>query len=72
MLGENDKFPPKVIDLMYKNDRLNLLEMRYINNKLKVKALRLFVSMRYSPNPELYDKMTKKELIFELRRKRYN
>tara|TARA_B100000035_G_C20991902_1_gene550566 strand:- start:666 stop:884 length:219 start_codon:yes stop_codon:yes gene_type:complete len=71
MLGENDPFPPKIIDLIYKNDKLNQIEIKYINKKLKVRALRLFLSMRYSPNPELYDKMFKRELLSELRRKRY-
>lgn len=70
-LGEKDKFPPKVEKLLYINRGLKTDETRYIYNKMKKEALKLFVSMRYGPDPNRYDAMTKRELIKELRHRRY-
>ena len=70
-LGEKDKFPPKVEKLLYINRGLKLDERLYIYNKMKIGALKLFVYMRYGPDPIKYDTMTKRELIKELRHRRY-
>ena len=70
-LGETDEFPPKVEKLLYINRGLKPNERRYIYNKMKIGALKLFVSMRYGPDPIRYDTMTKRELIKELRHRRY-
>ena len=58
-------------DLMYIMRGLNQKEQNYINNSLKVSELRIFLNIRYAPDPCRYDIMTKKELLNELKYKRY-
>ena len=71
MLGENDKFPQKINDLIYKDKGLSKKEITYLKNKLKKDALNLFVNLRYPVDPVRYDPMTKKELLKELKYPRY-
>ncbi len=71
MLDIDDKWPKKIDNLIYLNRKLNLKERKYINNNLNKRALNLFINLRYATDP-IYDKMTKKELINELKYSRYN
>lgn len=71
MLDENDKWPSKIENLISINRGLNSKEINYIKNKLKINALRLFVNLRYAPDPIRYNKMTKDTLLKELKYKRY-
>ena len=71
MLDENEKWPSKINNLIYINRGLNSKEQNYIKNKLKINALRLFVNLRYAPDPIRYNKMTKDTLLKELKYKRY-
>ncbi len=71
MLDENDKWPSKIENLISINRGLNSKERNYIKNKLKKNALRLFVNLRYAPDPIRYNKMTKDALLKELKYKRY-
>jgi len=71
MLDENDKWPDKINNFIYINRGLKSKEINYIKNILKIKALRLFVNLRYAPDPIRYDKMTKDVLLKELKYNRY-
>ena len=71
MLDENDKWPSKIENLISINRGLNSKERNYIKNKLKIDALRLFLNLRYAPDPIRYNKMTKNLLLNELKYKRY-
>ena len=71
MLDENDKWPSKIDHLIYIDRGLNAKEKIYIKNKLKINALRLFLNLRYAPDPIRYNKMTKDILLKELKYKRY-
>lgn len=46
--------------LIYIMQDLNQTERNYINNSLKVSELRLFLNLKYAPDPCKYDTMTKK------------
>ena len=71
MLDINDKWPTKINNLIYINRGLNNKERNYIFNILKIKALRLFVNLRYPPDPIRYNNMKKNELKNELKHRRY-
>ena len=71
MLDENDKWPSKIENLISITRGLNSKEINYIKNKLKINALRLFVNLRYAPDPIRYNKMTKDTLLKGLKYKRY-
>ena len=66
------KWPKKIVDLIYIDNKLTKKDKTYINNTLNVAALRLFVNFRYAPDPQRYDKMKKAELIEELKYSRYS
>ena len=71
MLDENEEWSNKINNLIYINRGLNSKEINYIKNKLKKNALRLFLNLRYAPDPIRYNKMTKDILLNELKYKRY-
>ena len=71
MLDENEEWSSKINNLIYINRGLNSKERNYIKNKLKINALRLFLNLRYAPDPIRYNKMTKNLLLNELKYKRY-
>ena len=59
MLTINDKWPTNVNNLIYIERGLNKNEKDYIFNILNTNAMRLFVNLRYAPDPIRYDNMTK-------------
>ena len=71
MLGENDNWPQKIDDLKHIDQGLNKKEKEYLSKTLNKKALNLFMNLRYAPDPLRFDKMTKKELLYELKYSRY-
>ena len=72
LYGENDKWPKEITYLLYKEDDLTTKEKLYISKTLKIKALRLFLNLRYPTDPVRYNSMNKDQLIKELKYKRYD
>jgi hypothetical protein len=72
MLDINDKWTKKLNSLIYIDRCLTNKEITYIKNLLNVNSLRLFVNLRYAPDPNRYDNMTKKDLLNELKFSRYD
>ena len=72
LYGENDKWPKEITYLIYKEDGLTTKEKLYISKTLKIKALRLFLNLRYPTDPVRYNSMNKDQLIKELKYKRYD
>ena len=72
MLDKVTKFPKEINRLIYIDRGLNNKEIEYIKNILTVDTLRLFVNLRYAPDPIRYDCMGKTELINELKYSRYD
>jgi hypothetical protein len=72
MLGPNHKWSEKINFYCYTIRGLTNSESNYINNKLNKEELYLFVNLRYPVDPIRYDKMTKKQLLKELKYNRYN
>ena len=72
LYGENDKWPKEITYLIYKEDGLTTKEKLYISKTLKIKALRLFLNLRYPTDPVRYNSMNKDQLIKELKYNRYD
>jgi hypothetical protein len=65
-------FTDKIAKLIYKEKGLEKKDRIFLNVNLKVKELRNFINLRYAPDPIRYDKMTKKQLVDELKYPRYD
>ena len=67
MLGPNNEWGKKINGYCYIRRGLTKSESKYINNKLNKEALYLFVNLRYPVDPVRYNRMTKKQLLKELK-----
>jgi hypothetical protein len=67
MLDTTDKLPKKITNLIYVDRGLNTTEINYIKNMLTIEALRLFINLRYTPDPIRYDNMKMNDLLDELK-----
>ena len=70
MIRKDDRWPKWVNDLQRKEEGLSNSERAHLKI-LTLGALRLFVNLRYPPDPLRYSPMTKKELLHELTYPRY-
>jgi hypothetical protein len=59
-------------NLIYINRGLNEYELKYIKKNLNIEQLKLLINLRYPPDPLRYNKMTKTQLINELKYSRYD
>ena len=62
----------RIKELMYKDRGLKDYEINEIDTSLTDNGLYWFILLRYSPDPETYDDMTRQEFLDELTRPRYN
>ena len=72
-IKSDEKYPyySKLDRLCYKDKGLTEKEREYVNKRLTKDFLYIYVNTRYTPNPVRYLKMTKQQLIDELKYDRY-
>lgn len=66
----NYTFTPKINRLIYLNRGLKPKERACIG-RLNKSQINFILNLRYAPDPLRYDKMLKRELVWELRLPRY-